>query len=1302
MRLCGSGLGVGRTAVVMLVSTLALVGCPEDESGDSGSDILVVEPGDDGGVDGAGGTVDDSGPPDARDVDDGIEPDTGPGPDVGPDGPVPDEGPPPDMFPGTEVDSCQDACDRYASCDALAETFGDEQSCLARCERLTRGDRRPDAWWSCLGLEGCNLLHLCRVPDPEPLTCDEVCGRADACGVAVPDCGSACDEAGEPFQHCGEALVGDCREAEFMGCLADDVYPQCGASCASAVACNVVLEEGCLLECVGALADADPLFSLRARQQNSCIARAQADCLAVDLCVNPPEPGMGGVNAAQFCQEYDRCNLDQQLGPCQQAIDRFGLGPAFFACAVAQTRNGCPRDVGQLLQMCQNGGPDPRLGECTRVCEGQGVCGLLDADDPLSRQACSQACIGGQNADPDDVERASSALECVNVDRCPALVDCLDESGPAGECAAHCARLADCALGGEGCEAACDAGWPRDRQAAYRACVAGAEACEDVTACEVAPGAPCEAFCAHAVECGVAAAPRCEASCDDLHFADPVREILYDACVLSAPLCRADNANDHGAASCRDRPDFGLACLGYCRFVSPECGGERDLGACLRDCGRGFVGDDGLSIRVARDCLQDQAADAECGALDVCIPDDLDADCPGYCEGARACAIERADCEQVCAGDPLARLRVLQQAACLEDAGEACDDVRACLIPVVDVPDVVRPVDEAALCAAWNRCGYDEFFGPCPQVLPGFVPTEEGRRCVFDLIAGACPRDVEAILQCRAGGVPQGSPIAAECAALCEARAFCGDEAAEDQAACRRACEARLDPNERDAAARLAPRLACAGAWSCPDLDDCLDNSAPEAVCARHCGQLAECGAVANADACAADCDDGFGRLRHFAWRDCVGRAARCPDVAACELAQGVPCDEACLARAECGDAAPTCADDCDDRHFAEPLDTALEVACILGADGCEGDDSVAACLVDPGAGARTCLGYCRGVTECEDGAEGSLIDCLNGCVGGFRDRNGLRFAASAGCLSAVLPNAECRVVLACIEPEVVVDCEAHCETLDDCRVPAEGCAAACAAGEVDLDRGGCVADARRAGGGCAAVAACVEYEPPPAGADCIAACGLQVGCDRGLDPYLCRLDCTPPSPALGVQLGCAGLLDCGRAFDDCFDLPADLDEDCVGACDGAAVCAGVFATDAACAARCTGQLATGLPLDGWADEIGACLGDAIDGDDCDEAAARECFAVGVRLGANQGFGHHGSCDTFNACRDARTCANAACAFHGHGEAISWMEGLCMDLNNMLPGGMDCDLFQALPNQLDQNWGGHCNIPVAYDIVCRP
>ncbi|MCA9526389.1 MAG: hypothetical protein KC549_08855, partial [Myxococcales bacterium] len=89
-----------------------------------------------------------------------------------------------------------------------------------------------------------------------------------------------------------------------------------------------------------------------------------------------------------------------------------------------------------------------------------------------------------------------------------------------------------------------------------------------------------------------------------------------------------------------------------------------------------------------------------------------------------------------------------------------------------------------------------------------------------------------------------------------------------------------------------------------------------------------------------------------------------------------------------------------------------------------------------------------------------------------------------------------------------------------------------------------------------------------------------------------------------------------------------------------------------------------------------------------------------VGLGANRGFGHHGACNGWNACGNAQSCANAACQmFHGT-NAVRWQEGLCQDLARIIPGGMDCDLFAALPNNLDANWGNGCNIPVAYDVVC--
>ncbi len=91
---------------------------------------------------------------------------------------------------------------------------------------------------------------------------------------------------------------------------------------------------------------------------------------------------------------------------------------------------------------------------------------------------------------------------------------------------------------------------------------------------------------------------------------------------------------------------------------------------------------------------------------------------------------------------------------------------------------------------------------------------------------------------------------------------------------------------------------------------------------------------------------------------------------------------------------------------------------------------------------------------------------------------------------------------------------------------------------------------------------------------------------------------------------------------------------------------------------------------------------------------------LGVPLGLNRGFGHHGGCNSWNLCNDARTCANAACQLLQGAPAVSYQEGLCTDLKASVPGGMNCELFSQLPNDLDSAWGGGCNIPVAYNVVC--
>ncbi len=94
-----------------------------------------------------------------------------------------------------------------------------------------------------------------------------------------------------------------------------------------------------------------------------------------------------------------------------------------------------------------------------------------------------------------------------------------------------------------------------------------------------------------------------------------------------------------------------------------------------------------------------------------------------------------------------------------------------------------------------------------------------------------------------------------------------------------------------------------------------------------------------------------------------------------------------------------------------------------------------------------------------------------------------------------------------------------------------------------------------------------------------------------------------------------------------------------------------------------------------------------------------------IALGANQAYGHHGNCETFNDCGDGATCAGLACTRAGHGEALAWQEGLCSTLANGPVPDIVCSLFTSPePANLDEGWGpsAGCDIPVVYDVRCAP
>ncbi|MFN3201073.1 MAG: scavenger receptor cysteine-rich domain-containing protein [Bradymonadia bacterium] len=95
-----------------------------------------------------------------------------------------------------------------------------------------------------------------------------------------------------------------------------------------------------------------------------------------------------------------------------------------------------------------------------------------------------------------------------------------------------------------------------------------------------------------------------------------------------------------------------------------------------------------------------------------------------------------------------------------------------------------------------------------------------------------------------------------------------------------------------------------------------------------------------------------------------------------------------------------------------------------------------------------------------------------------------------------------------------------------------------------------------------------------------------------------------------------------------------------------------------------------------------------------------------VALGAEQAFGHHGSCDSFNSCGTAERCAELACLNRGHGAPVSFEEGLCTTLSQGDVPNITCNLFRNNDpvQNYDAGWGpsGGCDIPVVYDVMCLP
>ncbi|MEZ4434902.1 MAG: hypothetical protein R3F65_21055 [bacterium] len=786
-----------RCWLLTVLAALALVACDDGDS----SPERDAAPRPDASTD---GMVEDDGGPD---------PDVGADVSVDPDAMAGDEGVDPDMRrrdadpPPTPVEDCEDACNRYAACERL-EIFGDYDNCLDTCERASRRGP-PETWFECLEQEtNCGLLQLCRVPEPPPLSCDEVCAGLEGCGAALPfpDCAAECeaqnavdpDEA--PFSRCGEAVAGVCDLDGFWACAGADVYNACQRRCDASIACNLVRPVGCLQDCIGERFDDDALARRRGEQRTQCVNIAGADCRRIDACLNP-QAGPVTPDRAEFCRAFDGCFFDFGF-PCDEAyaIDR--EQPGFVDCVWGQIANGCPGDPFAVFDVCFQGGAPVGPG-CLELCEARDLCG--DLPPGQNRQGCLTECNDALVFGSEDARRRQQALfPCGVAQDCAELAECMGDNSPVAACAAHCASLAACGAGADDCEARCNADFFRARQIGYRDCVSGAgDDCAAVTACS--PGAPigCVEQCGRYAACGDRDV-NCLSRCDDESYTDPATATARVACALAAPLC--DFSVD-GALGCRNAPrSLGRACVGWCR-AQTGCDADDVAGLveCLASCGEGLRGVEGERFAAAKGCLEAADVNGACGPLAACIPAAGALDCAGWCGPLEACGEAPAACAATCAADPLARFRQAQQGACLDAAAGRCVAVEEC-IGGADGP--VGPVDPAAFCQDYRACGLEDFL-PCEFIVDGGFGDD-----VFECFARSidpCPADpFEVFNRCIDGGEGR-SPNLGACRELCEVRARCAD-LAEPIRDCTAACVDEVDrrPDELEAALlRCGASLTC-------------------------------------------------------------------------------------------------------------------------------------------------------------------------------------------------------------------------------------------------------------------------------------------------------------------------------------------------------------------------------------------------------------------------------------------------------------------------------------------------------------
>ena len=546
---------------------------------------------------------------------------------------------------------------------------------------------------------------------------------------------------------CGEALHGErCDIAEFEDCLSREVFPACRARCETGLECNLVRQGECLPDCIGGLLSSDPLTQHRSTELNRCVALAD-DCFQADRCFNPTDADPVPVDQASFCRLWDPCFGN--MFACREVWQLFGGEEATVACAVRNLQQGCPRDPFFLLMECVEGGGGNVDNGCAGLCEAVDICDQLP--EGQARQECFNDCnsaLSGPNEAIADSQRRRN--RCRTANSCPDLAECLASHEPEQACPRYCERLDACGQEPADCEPQCVTNFLTSRHTEWRDCVADAgDNCGRVTECAPPPAVGCDELCGRLRACGQESED-CLTACDEAQYEDFNAAMANLACVHSASTC---DIGPNSVLACRlnrpapQVPGLDAQCLAYCRTLhgcTPDTGS--DMAQCLAECGEGWNGPAAWRFARGAGCAADVIACDQDGA--ACFPEAAPGLCDDWCDQLGGCDSAPAGCDENC--DTLSQRRSQEQASCLEDARDACEEIRTC--STRDVPglgeDDLGSIDHAChrLCITQAECGQiegtiRECTGSCLRAMASGAPELEERQT--------------ALLTCRVLAVPR-------------------------------------------------------------------------------------------------------------------------------------------------------------------------------------------------------------------------------------------------------------------------------------------------------------------------------------------------------------------------------------------------------------------------------------------------------------------------------------------------------------------------------------------------------------------